>query len=65
MPKKLRIVLINPSGRALLKRLTEEYPEYRWVLALKDDREVCMGLIDNKPTVVGPDYDTIKDNLIL
>lgn len=65
MPRKARTILINPSGRVLIKRLQEEYPDYTWVLSLKDGREVCMGLIADKPTIIGPDYETISDNLEL
>ena len=65
MSKKSRILLINPSGRALLKRLTEEYPEYTWVLTFRDGRELCMGLREDKPSIIVPDYDTINDNLTL
>lgn len=63
MPRQARVMLINPSGRKLLTALTAEYPEYTWALSLRNDKEVCVGYIDGKPTVVGSDYETIVDNL--
>lgn len=63
MARQTRVLLINPSGRQLLAALTAEYPEYMWVLMMKNDREVCIGLKDGIPYVFGSDYETIVDNL--
>lgn len=63
MAQKPRVVLINPSGRKLINRLVERHPEYMWVLAMKNDKEVCIGLKDGKPVVYGTDYDNIVDTI--
>ena len=65
MAQRPRTLLINPSGRKLLNQLTEEYPAYTWVLALIQDKEVCVGYKEGKPAIVGSDYITIKTNLTL
>lgn len=65
MAQKPRVLLINPSGRKLLDTLSKEYPEYTWVLMMRDTREVCVGLKDGVPVIYGTDYDNLKDNLTL
>lgn len=61
--QKPRVTLINKTGKELIARLSEEYPEYTWVLTMRNQREVCIGMIDSKPIAVGADYETIVDNL--
>lgn len=63
MAYKPRVVLINPSGRKLINRLVTSHPDYMWVLAMKNDKEVCIGLKDGKPVVYGTDYDNIVDTI--
>lgn len=58
-----RVMLINPSGRRLIKMLQDSHPEYMWVLTMKNDKEVCVGLKDGKPIVYGLDYDNIVDTI--
>ena len=65
MAQKPRVVLINPSGRKLINRLTESHPEYTWVLTMRNEKEVCVGLKEGKPEVYGTDYDIIVDNLTI
>jgi hypothetical protein len=63
MAQQSRVMLINPSGRKLIKSLSEKYPEYMWVLTMKEDKEVCVGIKDGVPAVFGTDYDMIVFNL--
>ena len=63
MAQKPRVVLINPSGRVLLNTLNVDYPEYVWVLTMRNGKEVCIGLRDGKPCVYGIDYDNIVDTI--
>ena len=63
MAQKPRVVLVNPSGKRLIKQLTESHPDYMWVLTYKNDREVCVGLKNAEPVVYGIDYEMIVDNL--
>lgn len=39
------------------------HPEYMWVLTMRNDKEVCIGMKDGKPTVYGTDYDNIVDTI--
>ena len=63
MAYRTRLTLINKTGKEMITRLSLEYPEYTWVLTLRDTREVCIGLLEGKPAVVGSDYETIIDNI--
>lgn len=63
MAQQSRVMLINPSGRQLLKDLTENHPDYMWVLTMLNSKEVCVGFKDGVPVVYGTDYDVIVANL--
>ena len=63
MAQKARVLLVNPSGRRLIKQLSETFPDYLWVLTLMNDKEICVGLKDGTPIVYGVDYDMIVANI--
>lgn len=62
---KTRATLINKNGKDLIRRLKEEFPDILWYLTLKNEREVCVGIRDNKVIVIGTDYENIIDNISL
>ena len=62
---KTRATLINKNGKDLIRRLKEEYPDILWYLTLKNEREVCVGIRENKIVVIGTDYENIIDNISL
>jgi hypothetical protein len=62
---KTRATLINKNGKDLIRRLKEEFPDILWYLTLKNEREVCVGIRENKVVVIGTDYENIIDNISL
>lgn len=60
---KTRATLINKNGKDLIRRLKEEFPDILWYLTLKNEREVCVGIRENKVIVIGTDYENIIDNI--
>lgn len=62
---KTRATLINKNGKDLIRRLKEEFPDILWYLTLKNEREVCIGIRENKVIVIGTDYENIIDNISL
>jgi hypothetical protein len=62
---KTRATLINKSGKDLLNKLKETYTKYEWYLAIKDGREVCIGLKDGRIQIIGSNFETIADNIEL
>lgn len=62
---KTRATLINKNGKDLIRRLKEEFPDILWYLTLKNEREVCVGIRENKVIVIGTDYENIIDNISL
>lgn len=62
---KTRATLINKNGKDLIRRLKEEFPDILWYLTLKNEREVCVGIRENKIVVIGTDYENIIDNISL
>jgi len=62
---KTRSTLINKGGKDLLSKLKETYKNIDWYLAVKDGREVCVGVKDGKVLIIGANYETIADNIEL
>ena len=62
---KTRATLINKNGKDLIRRLKEEFPDILWYLTLKNEREVCVGIRENRIVVIGTDYENIIDNISL
>lgn len=62
---KTRATLINKNGKDLIRRLKIEFPDILWYLTLKNEREVCVGIRENKVIVIGTDYENIIDNISL
>lgn len=62
---KTRSTLINKGGKDLLSKLKETYNHIDWYLAVKDGREVCIGVKDGKVVIIGANYETIADNIEL
>ena len=65
MAYKKRVTLINRTGKDAITLLQAEHPEYQWYVTLKEDREVLVGVKDGKVAIIGPTYESIKDNLLL
>lgn len=65
MAYKKRVTLINRTGKDAITLLQVEHPAYQWYVTLKEGREVIVGVKGGKVAIIGPTYESIKDNLSL